>query len=285
MVVRPGDAADARNWLGAGVEIVELPIDDSWLRDSGPIFVTSPDGRRAGVHFRFNSWGERFLPYDDDARIGERLLAHLGEERVAVPMVLEGGSISVDGQGTLITTEQCLLNPNRNPTMTREEIEETLRRALGVNTIIWLPYGLRDDSMTDGHVDGVCAFIRPGTVLLQVTHDERDPNWARLQANRRRLAAARDATGRPLEILELPYIASFEVAGKRVGGCYLNFYVANGGVVTPLYDLPTDGAVLDVVRAAFPDREVVGVPARTIAFGGGGIHCITQQVPALVAGT
>lgn len=279
MVVRPGSAAEARHRLGSGVAIVELPIDDSWLRDSGPIFVTTPDGRRAGVDFRFNSWGERFLPYDDDARIAARLLTHLGEARWEAPLVLEGGSITVDGEGTLITTEQCLLNPNRNPALTRGQIEENLRRYLGVSTIIWLPYGQAGDAHTDGHVDGVCTFVCPGVVLVQSTHEPHSPDYARLGANRERLEAARDAAGRRLRIVELPHTATFGVGTEQLGGCYTNVYLANGGVVVPLYGLAADEPVLDIMRATWPERAVVGVPARIIAFGGGGVHCITQQMP------
>ncbi len=284
MVARPGSAADARALLGSDIEVVELPIDDSWLRDSGPIFVTAPGGRRAGVAFRFNSWGERFLPYADDARIATRLLAHLGEACRVATLVLEGGSITVDGEGTLITTEQCLLNPNRNPSLTREQIEEGLRRYLGVTTIIWLPYGQADDEHTDGHVDGVCVFVRPGVALLQTTRDPHSPDYERARANRERLEAARDAAGRPLRIVELLYTATFDVGAERTGGCYVNVYLANGGVVVPLYGLHSDAPALDVMRSTWPERTVVGVPARTIAFGGGGVHCITQQVPAVEGG-
>ena len=261
------------------MEVIELPIDDSWLRDSGPIFVLGPDGARTGVDFRFNAWGERSFPYADDDRFPERILAHLGIPRHPVEMVLEGGSITVDGEGTLITTEQCLLNPNRNPSLSREQIEDTLRQALGVEVIIWLPFGLAEDSFTDGHVDGVCAFIRPGAVLLQTAADPADPNWDRLDANRRVLQQSRDAAGRQIEILEMPYLAHAEVGGRRVRVPSVNFYVANGGVVAPTAGAPTDEAMLARIAEAFPGREVVPVPARVIGFGGGGVHCITQQVP------
>jgi agmatine deiminase len=279
MVAAPGLGDDARRWCGPNVEVIELPIDDSWLRDSGPIFVLGPDGTRTGVDFRFNAWGERSFPYADDDRFPERILAHLGIPRHLVDMILAGGSITVDGEGTLITTEQCLLNPNRNPGWSREQIEDTLRQALGVEVIIWLPYGLAEDSFTDGHVDGVCAFIRLGVVLLQTAADPTDPNWDRLAANRRVLEQSRDAAGRQLEILEMPYLAHAEVGGRRVRVPSVNFYVANGGVVAPTAGAPTDDAMLGRIAEAFPGREVVPVPARVIGFGGGGVHCITQQVP------
>ena len=280
MVAALGLGDEARQRCGPNVEVIELPIDDSWVRDSGPIFVLGPDGARKGVDFRFNAWGERSFPYTDDDRFPERVLAHLGIPCQRVEMVLEGGSITVDGEGTLITTEQCLLNPNRNPSLSREQIENTLRQALGVEVIIWLPFGLAEDSFTDGHVDCVCAFIRPGAVLLQTVADQSDPNWERLEANRQVLQRSRDATGRQLEILEMPHLAHAEVGGRRVRVPSVNFYVANGGVVAPTAGVPTDDAMLARIAAAFPGREVVPVPARVIGFGGGGVHCITQQVPA-----
>jgi agmatine deiminase len=280
MVALPGSGDEARERCGPNVEVVEFPIDDSWMRDAGPIFVLGPDGERAGVDFKFNAWGERFHPYADDDLIPRRLLDRLGIARRPSPMVLEGGSIAVDGEGTLITTEQCLLNPNRNPTMTREDIESELRRSLGVETIVWLPYGVAEDSVTDGHVDGVCAFVRPGVVLLQTVADRSDPNWERSEANRRRLAEARDAAGRRLEAIEMPYLPRVEVGGRLVRVPPVNFYVANGAVIAPAAGSAADDAVLDVIAGAFPDREVVPVSARVIGYGGGGIHCITQQIPA-----
>jgi agmatine deiminase len=231
------------------------------------------------VQLRFNAWGEKYAPYDDDARLPARLAAVAGMRRYESQLVMEGGGFTVDGEGTLITTEQCLLNPNRNPGWSREQIEETLRQALGVEVIIWLPYGLAEDSVTDGHVDGVCAFVRPGAVLLQTVTDRSDPNWDRLDANRRVLQRSRDAAGRQLEILEMPYLGHAEVGGRRVRVPSVNFYVANGGVVAPTAGMPTDDAMLGRIADAFPDREVVPVPARVIGFGGGGVHCITQQVP------
>src|SRR3954454_12771131 len=191
MVAPPAAAADARRALGGDIEVVELPIDDSWIRDSGPIFVTA-DNRRAGVDFAFNGWGEKFTPFDRDDALPRARLGHLCADGFSAPLVLEGCSITVDGEGTLITTEQCLLNPNRNPGWSREQIEATLRQTLGVEVIIWLPFGLAEDSVTDGHVDGVCAFVRPGAVLLQTVVDRSDPNWDRLEANRRVLQQSRD---------------------------------------------------------------------------------------------
>ncbi|WP_441248578.1 agmatine deiminase family protein [Kitasatospora sp. McL0602] len=281
MVARPGQGAEARELCGDGVEVVELPLDDSWFRDSGPIFVLDSEGRRAGADFRFNAWGEKHHPYDTDDRIAAALLERLGVDRIDSRMILEGGAITVDGEGTLITTEQCLLHPNRNPGMSKAEIEAELIAKLGVTTVIWLPYGGLLDTETDGHVDGVCAFVAPGKVVVQLPSDPAHPDFERMRENRAVLEAATDAQGRKLEIIDLPQSAFVEVNGKETEVGYLNFYIANGGVVVPTAGIPEDEGALAVIAAALPGRKVVGVPTRVVAYGGGGVHCITQQVPAV----
>jgi agmatine deiminase len=280
MVCLPGSAAEVRDLCGAGVEPLELPIDDSWMRDSGPIFVTNADGEVAMVHFRFNSWGEKYLPYDKDAGVPELLAEELGVRRYEAPFVLEGGSFFVDGEGTLLTTETCLLNPNRNPSMTREQIEEGLREFLGVQSIVWLPTGMADDRDTDGHIDGVAQFARPGTVMLLRPKDPEDPDTPLGDANAERLQAAQDSRGRSFEVLEVPATVAVEVEGYGpVSIPYLNFYIVNGGVIVPIGGVPQDEEALALIRSAFPDREVVPVPGAILSFGGGGPHCITQQIP------
>ncbi|MFF1909793.1 agmatine/peptidylarginine deiminase [Kitasatospora sp. NPDC058218] len=279
MVACPGQGEEARARCGAGVEVVELPIDDSWFRDSGPIFVLGPEGERAGVDFRFNAWGRKHHPYDTDDRIAGVLLDRLGVERIDSRMILEGGAITVDGEGTLITTEQCLLHPNRNPGMSKAEIEAELVARLGVSTVIWLPHGGLLDTETDGHVDGVCAFVAPGKVVVQLPSDPGHPDYERMRENRAVLEAAVDARGRRLEIIDLPQSAFVDVDGKETEVGYLNFYIANGGVVVPVAGVPQDEDALAVIAAALPGRKVVGVRSRVIAYGGGGVHCITQQVP------
>lgn len=256
------------------------PLDDSWFRDSAPIFVLDEEGRRSGVDFRFNAWGRKHHPWDADDRISGLLLEHLDVPAIRSGMVLEGGAITVDGEGTLITTEQCLLHPNRNPELGREEIEAELKARLGVTKIIWLPYGGALDTETDGHVDGVCAFAAPGKVVVQLPADPAHPDYVRMRANRAVLEHSTDAQGRPFEIVDVTQAAFVEVDDVRVEVGYLNFYLANGGVVVPVADHPEDAGALAVIAAAFPDRKVVGVQARVIAFGGGGVHCITQQLPA-----
>jgi agmatine deiminase len=269
-----GAAAQARAALPDTCEVVVEPIDDSWLRDSGPIFVTDGHGRRAGVHFGFNAWGERFHPYDRDAAIGGRLIERIGDRCYRAPLVLEGGSICVDGAGTLITTEQCLLAPSRNPSLSREEIEEQLRSQLGVERVVWLGRGLVEDRDTDGHVDLIAAFTSPGQVLLQ-TVDESNPNFANCRENVERLQAA------GIEVAELPHLPYDQVGSETVACSYMNFYICNGAVIVPVCGADTDADALARIAAAYPGRDVIPVPGAVLAFGGGGPHCITQQVPAI----
>jgi agmatine deiminase len=281
MVAPEGGATEVRDVCGAGVETIELPIDDSWMRDSGPIFVTAPQGRRAGVDFRFNGWGEKFAPYERDDAMNGPLLAHLRVERLPSDLVLEGGSISVDGEGTLIATEQCLLHPSRNPALSRAEIEERLREHLGVAQVIWIANGLLEDHDTDGHVDNVAQFVAPGVVLAQTVDDASDPNHEPLAENVERLRDARDARGRRLEVIELGVLPRTDVRGEPGVVPYVNLYVANGVVVVPTCgdDADRDAEVLERLSTVYAGREVIGVPARMLAEGGGGVHCITQQVP------
>jgi len=282
MVAPEGRSQEVRDACGEGVEAIELPIDDSWMRDSGPIVVTASDGRRAGVDFRFNGWGEKFVPFDRDDAMNRALLGHLGIERLAAEMVLEGGSVSVDGEGTLIATEQCLLHPSRNPSLTCDEIEERLRRYLGVERVVWISHGLLEDHDTDGHVDNVAQFVAPGVVLAQTVEDPADPNHERMAENVERLRAASDAGGRPLSVIEIGRLPRTTVRGAPGVVPYVNLYMANGVVVVPVCgdDPDRDADVLGMLATLFESRAVVGVPARMLAEGGGGVHCITQQVPA-----
>ena len=273
MIANPGaDAARARAACAAGVDVVELPLDDSWLRDCGPIYVYSAEGRRLAVHFRFNAWGEKFSPWDRDAAVGALIAEYLGDEVVSAPLVLEGGSILSDGAGTLLSTEQCLLNPNRNPALSREQIEDALRDRLGVERIVWLGNGLVEDRDTDGHVDLIAAFTRPGQVLLQSVGPE-NPNYEGCEDNRARLNAA------GIDVLELPFLPYREVADETIAAGYLNLYLCNGAVIVPVSGADSDARALAIIAGAYPGREVVPVPGELLAYGGGGPHCITQQVP------
>lgn len=278
MAAAPAQFDEARAACGEGVDVVAIPLDDSWVRDSGPIFVTDGGPRRVGVDFGFNAWGEKFHPYADDAAYAERVLAHLGEERAGAPLILEGGSIAVDGAGTLLTTEQCLLHPSRNPGMTREEIEAALIEWLGVERVVWLGQGLVEDHDTDGHVDNCAAFLGPGRVLIQTVADDENPNWAGARENVARAQAA------GLEVVEFPFLPYVEHDGPPTVIPYTNFYVCNGAVIVPVAGAETDAEALAQLGSLWPGREVVPVPGTTLAHGGGGVHCITQQVPAAGAG-
>jgi agmatine deiminase len=293
--------ANARARLPAGIRVVELSTNDAWARDTGPTFLVDDKGRRRGVDWHFNAWGGfdggLYFPWDRDDAVAQKVLEIEGCDRYRAPFVLEGGAIHVDGQGTLITTEECLLNPNRNPRLDRAELEQQLRDYLGVQTVIWLGQGVYRDE-TDGHVDNLCAFVKPGEVVLSWTDDRRDPQYPISRDALERLQEARDARGRRLVVHKLVqpgplYLSEEEArgvdaaegtrprrAGDRLAGSYVNFYVGNRRVVVPLLDPKRDGAALRKLRTLFPRREVVGVAAREILLGGGNIHCITQQVPA-----
>lgn len=277
LVVDPSQADDARTRVPEeNVELLPAPIDDSWLRDSGPIVVTGRDGTREGVDFRFNAWGEAFSPYDNDAAVAGVILDHLGINRRENPLVLEGGSIAVDGAGLLVTTEQCLLDPTRNPELDRDSIGDEVGAALGAERVIWLGQGLLEDADTDGHVDNIFAFIEPGRAMLQTVPDQSDPNWAAVEENRHRLA------GTGVEVVEWELLPRIERdSGESVVVPYMNFYLANGAAIVPTggVDPDMDQEALDRLAGLFPGREIVGIDGRTLALGGGGIHCITQQIP------
>ena len=273
MLADPEQVGEARDRCGTdGVEVLGVPIDDSWARDDGPIFVRDGGGGVALVQFGFNSWGEKYLPYDRDARVPEVVAAHLGMRRYVAPMVLEGGSFFVDGQGTLLTTEQCLLHPNRNPQLTREDIERILSDFLGVDVVVWLGHGHPLDRDTDGHVDGIAQYVRPGVILLDAPADPNDANHDAGVDNMERLRSGIDAGGRRIEVVP------FE-AGTPSSTAYMNHYLVNGALIVPADGEPNDDAALAQLRSVYPDREIVTVPGRTILAGGGGPHCITQQVP------
>lgn len=295
-----GQWCAARRLLPPAVRVVELSSDDAWARDCGPTFVVDGRGGVRGVDWQFNAWGGLYAAWDQDALVARKILEIERADRYAAPLVLEGGSIHVDGAGTLLTTEECLLNPNRNPGLFRREIEGCLREYLNVETIIWLGQGVFNDE-TSGHVDNLCCFVRPGVVALTWTDDPADPQYAISQEAYRRLAKAVDAGGRRLEVVKLhqpdPVLITEEEAagvtaqegtlprrgGDRMAASYINFYIANGGVVAPVFGDPHDEAALAALRRLFPDREVVGMPAREILLGGGNIHCITQQQPLAVS--
>lgn len=282
MIVDPCAFSTARTLCGPGIELIELAVNDSWCRDSGPTFICHPQQGLAGVSWRFNAWGGKSA-FDLDASLARRVLNQLGLTCFGTALSNEGGAIHVDGQGTLITTESVLLNPNRNRGVSKAEIEALFHRWLGVKKTIWLP-GDPDHitgDMTDGHVDGICAFVRPGVLLVEATRDPlSDYAWV-LRENRRVLELARDAQGRRFELIELFDAAeAVNSASEVFCAAYSNFYLVNGGVIMPAYGVAADHAAAGVLARAFPEREVVPVRINHLAHGGGGVHCITQQQPA-----
>jgi agmatine deiminase len=271
----------AQAMLGQNIELIEMPIDDSWARDSGPNFLLGQDGSLAGSTWKFNAWGSKYHPYDQDALMGSRILELAGATEFSSSLVAEGGGITVDGEGTIITTESCFPNVNRNPDWSRNEIEVELCRTLGAEKVIWLP-GDPQETETDGHVDGLAAFIEPGRVLLEINSDKTDPHYAVGQENLAELKGQTDARGRRLEI-EFIEEGHYH-PGVWNGGCssYINAYLANGAVIVPGYGYDRDQLAVETWQRLFPDREVVQVYIGNIAVGGGGVHCITQQQPAIL---
>ncbi|HEV7137803.1 MAG TPA: agmatine deiminase [Steroidobacteraceae bacterium] len=300
--VRPEHIESVREIAPAGVQLASIDYDDIWVRDTGPTFLVAeqPDTLRS-VQWRFNAWGGLYQPFARDLTVPREISADaFGREmrdRYAAPIVLEGGAIHVDGQGTVMLTEECVLNPNRNPGMTREQVEAVLRQYLGVDQFIWLGKGVFNDE-TSGHVDNLACFAGPGRVCLTWTDDRNDPQYAISLDAWERLNEARDAQGRRLEVFKVPMPGPLHMtaeeanglvpsesmkrrhAGDRLAASYVNFYLANGGVIMPLLDARTDEQAAAVLRRACPGRVIVGVPAREILLGGGGIHCITQQIPS-----
>lgn len=304
---------NARSQLPENIRVIEMSMNDSWFRDTGPTIVVNKSSassgaqapKVAGIDWNFNSWGGVddgcYRDWSLDLQVARKILSTERLPRFPHSMVLEGGSIHVDGEGTCLTTEECLLNKNRNPHLNKGQIENELKAYLGVMKIIWLPRGLFGDDDTNGHIDNMCCFSKPGVVLLSWTDDETDPQYERSVEALTILSDATDARGRKLQIIKLHvpgplYMTEEEaagvnqdgeakprLAGTRLAASYVNFYIANGGIITPQFgDKKWDGEAVRVLSQAFPKYEVVGIErAREIVLGGGNIHCITQQQPAI----
>ncbi len=291
---------NARAQLPEQIRLVELSHDDAWMRDVGPTGVVNDAGELRGIDWPFNAWGGfnggLYAHWDLDDQVARKVLEIEAAARYRAPLINEGGAIHVDGEGTALVTEQCLLNRNRNPSLTRAQIERHLKDYLGVTCVLWLGAGVFNDE-TDGHIDNLACFVGPAQVCLTWCDDVRDPQHAISKDALERLMAARDARGRRLQVHKVPapgplHMTAREAsgiqkkrgsharaAGWRLAGSYVNFYLANGGLIMPLLDPRTDRAAARVLKRLFPTRKVVGVRAREILLGGGGIHCITQQVP------
>ncbi|ALM53794.1 agmatine deiminase [Halomonas huangheensis] len=293
---------NARHQLPEHIRVIELSSNDAWMRDVGPTFVTHPTHGLAVIDWEFNAWGGLdeglYFPWDKDRRIRTKIAETLGIPRFKAGIVLEGGAIHVDGEGTLITTEECLLNPNRNPGLSREDMEQVLSAQLGVDKVIWLPRGCYLDE-TDGHVDNLCCFVAPAEVALSWCDDSTDPQYAICREALAVLESSTDARGRAFVVHRLPqpgplYIGEDESSGidrlssshprqpgDRMAASYVNFYIGNKVVVMPLLDPKHDDETRETLQRLFPERRVIGVEAREILLGGGNIHCITQQQPGI----
>jgi agmatine deiminase len=264
----------------AGVKLFGVPTNDAWIRDYGPIFVRGPSGEGAAVtSWGFNSWGEKYGPWDLDDAVPARIGAHLELPVVETGMTLEGGSIDVDGHGTLLTTESCLLNPNRNPALGRDDIERRLKEHLGLRKILWLGEGIAGDD-TDGHIDDLTRFVAPGIVVTAVEKDDSDENFRPLRENRDRLQAMTDASGSRLEVIDLPTPSAVYHEGCRCPASYANFFIANEVVLVPTFRCAADGTALGVLGEVFQGRQVVGIDCYDLIWGLGAVHCVTQQHPS-----
>lgn len=257
-----------------------IRTNDAWCRDHGAIFVTRSDRQdpALALDFRFNAWGNKYPPFDLDDAVPEAMAAALDVPRFPIDMVLEGGSIDVNGAGALLTTEHCLLNPNRNPDLARTDIERMLCANLGVRQILWLGDGIVGDD-TDGHVDDLTRFVAEDTVVTVVEHDSRDDNYLALAENRERLDEFRLTDGRPLEVIELAMPRPVEWKGDRLPASYANFYIGNRVILMPAFEDPADEPNRALLARCFPGREVVAIDCRDLVLGLGTFHCLTQQVP------
>ncbi|MDD3027384.1 MAG: agmatine deiminase family protein [Erysipelotrichaceae bacterium] len=282
VIVNKDTREQASELTGDNVTLMEIPHNDAWCRDNGPTFVYDQNYSLLGINWEFNAWGERFTPYDLDNAVASEVLANLDLPREDGGLVLEGGSIHVDGQGTLLTTRECLLNKNRNPHMSQEEIEKRIKPLLGVDKIIWLNHGLYGDE-TDGHIDNIACFIKPGVVLIQTCRDPQDPNYAISQENLEILRNAKDAQGRPLEIIQIDQPPARYYKDIRLTLSYLNYYIVNNGIILPVFGgdaADTDKQAIELMAQLYPDHQVVTVDGMDLIKEGGNVHCITQQMPS-----
>ncbi|WP_282176390.1 agmatine deiminase [Vibrio nereis] len=300
VVVSSQQFDQAREQLHSGVRLVEMPLNDAWMRDIGPTVVVNQAGERRGISWQFNAWGGEYNGlyenWQHDDLVASSVCDILGIDYYRAPFVLEGGAIHTDGEGTLYTTEECLLSPGRNPHLSQDQIEQQLREYLGIEKIIWLPKGLFNDE-TDGHVDNLMHVIAPGKVVLSWTDDPNDPQYVLSRQAEQVLKQQRDAKGRDIEVIRLPLPGPLHyseeeangielsdgmnrLAGERLSASYANFLIVNGYVFLPLLDESTDAIAKDILQRAMPQHHIIGIPTREVLLGGGNIHCITQQIPA-----
>jgi agmatine deiminase len=301
MLVSARQYANARATLPEKIRVIETSTNDSWCRDVGPSFLLGPDNELAGVDWPFNAWGGLqhglYFPWDQDDAVAAKILDIERAEKFRAPLTTEGGAIHVDGEGTILVTESCLLDEARNSGIERQHAEQILKDYLGASHVIWLGAGVPGDE-TGGHVDNLACFVSPATILLSWCDDPSDPHYVVSRDAESRLLAARDAKGRPIKIEKIPmptpmFFTEDEAstidasgsgmirrAGERLAASYVNFYIANGAIIAPSFNVPTDEPAREILQTLFPDRDIIQIPAREILLGGGNIHCITQQQPA-----
>ncbi len=264
--------------LWSNIHFYRIPTDASWSRDHGPIFVKDSAGNVVATDWIFNAWGAKYEPYDQDNQVPKSVAKQLSLPILSLDIVLEGGSIDVNGKGTLLTTEQCLLNPNRNPHLSRLEIEKYLFDYLGIVHVLWLKEGIVGDD-TDGHIDDIARFVNPTTILTAVETNPDDENYAILQENLSLLQTMKDQDGNPLKIVKLPMPEPVFFQGQRLPASYANFYIANGVVIVPLFNCDQDKLAIDILQSLFPDRSIKGIDCVDLVWGLGTLHCSTQQQP------
>ncbi|MCX7709597.1 MAG: agmatine deiminase family protein [Clostridia bacterium] len=280
MIARPEVANQAARKCGCKIDVLQIEHDDSWIRDNGPTFVVNSKGEVAGINWIFNAWGGKY-PCQKDNLVAPRILKSFGIPCFNASFVMEGGSIHVDGEGTLLTTEECLLNENRNSDLCREQLEENLKNYLGIEKVVWLKKGLYGDD-TDGHVDNVACFARPGVILIQTTRNPEDPNYQNSMENLEILKNATDAKGRKFEVIEIEQPKNTYYEDMHLTLSYINFYFVNGGIILPVFggeNSETDAKAVETISKVFPDRKIVTINGSVIARGGGNVHCATQQMP------
>ncbi len=283
LLVNPGDEDSAKKLCSNNINIVVLPLNDSWTRDTGATFLLNEDNKLAGVDWIHNAWGGNYLDCDLDNQIASSLIKKTHAQYFHAPLVMEGGAFHVDGEGTILTTRECLLNANRNPHLTQQKIEEYLYEFLGGEKVIWLNKGLLGDE-TDGHIDEIATFVAPGKVLCLITKDKQDPNYHILQDNLEILKSATDARGRHLDIYCVEQPPATFMDGERLTLSYINFYLANKGIVMPAFGYETyDKAAYLLLTQLYPGYQIIQIDALDVFAGGGGIHCITQQQPKSIA--
>ena len=277
MIIHPQDIKIAKKYLDNSINIYEFENDDCWARDSGAIFLLNDQNKLGGVDSEFNGWG-KFKPFDSDNKIAKMMIDFNQAHYFKNNMILEGGSIHVDGQGTLLTTEQCLLNKNRNPNLKKKEIENNLKDYFGVNNIIWLKHGI--DEGTDGHIDNIACFIEPGAVIALSCLDKSDPYYEKLNENMEILNTAVDSHNKRLKVIPLEMSYKRFIPNSDEPSSYVNFYMSNNSIIMPSFnDEKSDIKAQEIIKASLPNRKVIALNTIDVLMGGGNIHCITQQQP------